>query len=161
MNAFLVPLGNCVFSLGGGKLMRTSGIFLSVALIAASPGGSAIAQEYTDYPTATDSTQWFQRPHFDVTSGRVGYHLVSNLQYYGSEFPPECRSDHDVRVHEADIDGTLPPGLTADPPTNFEVIQGTPRQPGDWSYTVALHGVWCHGQYYGDRRVEVRFHVDP
>ena len=104
---------------------------------------------------------WFREGHFDVTSGRVGYHLVSWLVWNFDDIPSECRSDGAVHVHEADVEGTLPPGLVADPPNNFKTIEGTPKQPGDWSYAVTLHDVVCNGAHYGDRRLDVNFHVDP
>jgi hypothetical protein len=132
-----------------------------VELLRNAGAGSGSSRSGADSPTAADADQWFRRPHFSTTAGRVGYHVVSNLQWYASEFPPQCRSDHDTRSREVTVRGTLPPGLTADPPNNFFAIQGTPRQPGDWSYAVLIHGVWCHGQFYGDRRVDVTFHVDP
>jgi hypothetical protein len=40
------------------------------------------------------------------------------------------------------VDGQLPPGLTFHPDSG--VIDGTPRQPGQWQITVRIDGLYCY-----------------
>jgi hypothetical protein len=112
-------------------------------------------------PTAAQDNL-FQN-HYEPTTGRVGYHMVS--QPHPDRMPPGCSPVVNGVTLEA---GTLPPGL-AGPTYSVAmglpagVIEGTPRQPGDWQVVIVLHNVTCGvgGTPYGDRRVNVNFHIDP
>lgn len=118
--------------------------------------------------SAPDSRPRFQAPtvpfnrlFYTETSGRVGYHLDSDIQVYEDDTPAgfPCSFISDYRTYE----GNLPPGLEWDADSaNFG---GTPRQPGNWTASITLHGIHCSvggdTNYYGDRTVNIRFTVSP
>lgn len=113
----------------------------------------------------------FPHPYYTPTTGRVGYHMTSTL-YLGQDPPSECRMAYrSVFVMQG---ASGPPGLTL-PHTdtaNWTVIEGTPRQAGDWTFDVVLkeitcclkwgaRGTDCEGPRYGDRVIPVHIHIDP
>lgn len=103
----------------------------------------------------------FSRFYFSETTGRVGYHVDSELLLYESDTPAgfPCDDAPDSWVHE----GSLPPGLEWS--SSSGGFSGTPRQPGNWTARLILHGVHCRmgadQSNYGDRTVTLRFTVLP
>ena len=108
--------------------------------------------------SAGASADYFQNEFFDVTTGRVGYHLVSWSTTKTWDVPPGCGQP---QIPSMSVQGDLPPGLQAN--TTLPQISGTPRQPGDWDVIVTLHDIWCQNtkEHFGDRVVNVHFHIDP
>lgn len=113
-------------------------------------------------PAPAGSPNWFRHGFFQVTDGRVGYHMTSHNGFYDSDVPPEC--DHNAQnsyMLDAAVEGDLPPGLSYSP--HEAQFEGTPRQPGDWDVTVVYSHMRCRGSDldFGDRRIPVHFHVNP
>jgi hypothetical protein len=137
----------------GGIRLRVLFRAISVATAVAGVAAATVPAAAKDYFTSNG---------YEPTRGRVGYHMTSTL--FVNDLPPNC----DAAMSSISLDGELPPGLTGpawsqDRTVEVGAIQGTPRQPGDWTFRVILHGVKCgdHGPSMGDRTVTVRFHVDP
>lgn len=100
------------------------------------------------------------------TTGRVGYHMVSQISF-GAE---PCRPEEHIAPADMTVAGTLPPGLT--PPglagNGTPYFEGTPRQAGDWHVVVTMRDLRCDATLgvpgpvsYGDLIVPVDFHIDP
>ena len=81
--------------------------------------------------------------------GKVGHHYSLGPKATCGETwycdPPEI------------VRGTLPPGLSID---NFGTIEGTPRQPGQWSVTIRFSGLKCRGQSYPDQDVRLNLTIE-
>lgn len=109
---------------------------------------------------APDASRWFQHLFYDPVKGKAGYHMVSGIRAYVYDIPGGGGSACQFQPISVAVDGTLPPGVEIPPQkVNFE---GTPQEPGDWDVTVHLTGLHCIGgsSNYGDRDVQVHFHID-
>ncbi len=82
--------------------------------------------------------------YFTPTMGKAGYHMSSVLQ---------CSSPNSCDIQQADgwvRSGPLPPGLELySEPVR---IDGVPKEPGDWDFTVEVKGP-------GECDVSVHMHI--
>jgi len=115
------------------------------------------------------ATKSFAGLYFSPTSGKVGYHMVSNN--FISQSP--CAADEGYsagsggsRGGPVSVEGIVPPGLM--PPDALQGrygFDGTPRQAGDWDVKVTYRYLHCGSKVVGedapDLTTTVHFHIDP
>ena len=116
----------------------------------------------TPPPAPAGNPNWFRYGSFVPLDGRVGYHMVSKLNFFDHDVPPECNHDPaNSYMLAAAVEGSIPPGLKYD--EHQAAFEGTPRQPGNWDLDVSLSHFRCRNSDldFGDRRIHVHLYIAP
>lgn len=107
----------------------------------------------------------FNHMYYKNTTGKVGYHMVSEHIVQDWDTPTGNSDTCYPASHHSSwtVTGTLPPGLSLEPGTGN--IEGTPRQAGDWTASINISDIKCmqgpDQNDKGPRTVRVDFHINP